>query len=111
MRHNVACGIRLAVNQADALSLFPHALNTTKRGSQREMRVLRKTLFICAMVAGLSLAAFAQRDDKKPPPKKDPPPVINPGSKNPPPTPQPTPPKKKPGELAAMWRPGHDGQG
>jgi hypothetical protein len=49
------------------------------------MRVIRHILFSFVMVAGLSLAVSAQKnDDQKKPPPKDPPPVINPQPKNPP---------------------------
>jgi len=63
------------------------------------MKMLRKILMMSMIVAGLSLATYAQKD-KNPPPPKEKPPVINPGSKNPPPPP----PKKKPGgEFEAIW--------
>ena len=42
------------------------------------MKVLQKILFTFAIVAGMSLAVSAQKDDPKKPPKKDPPPVITP---------------------------------
>ncbi len=62
-----------------------------EKKNYKAMKVLQKTLFALVMVAGLSLAASAQKDDQKKPPKD--PPVINPGK------PQPTPkdPPKKPG--------------
>ena len=44
------------------------------------------------MIAGLAIAASAQKDGQERPPKD--PPVINPGKPGPKPTPQPTPPKK-----------------
>lgn len=47
------------------------------------MRVLQKILFTFAMIAGLSFAVAAQKEDKKPP--KPPPPVINPGEGKKPP--------------------------
>jgi hypothetical protein len=52
----------------------------------KAMRVLRKFLIMCGLVAGLSFAVSAQKpDDKKPQPKPNPP-VINPAPpKNPPP--------------------------
>ena len=65
------------------------------------MKMLRKILILSAMVAGLSVATFAQKD-KKDPPRKEPPPVINPGSKNPPPK-QPEPKKKPGGDFEAVW--------
>ena len=37
------------------------------------------------MVAGLSVAAFAQKDDPKKPPPKEKPPVVNPAPTKPPP--------------------------
>ncbi|MBK6751604.1 MAG: hypothetical protein KA956_09410 [Pyrinomonadaceae bacterium] len=55
------------------------------------MRVLQKLLFAVVMIAGLAVAASAQKDGQDRPPKD--PPVVNPGTK-PRPTPQPTPPKK-----------------
>ncbi len=48
------------------------------------MKVLQKILFTCAVMIGLSIAVFAQKDDQKKPPKKDPPPVVTPGNKPPP---------------------------
>ena len=60
------------------------------------MKVLQKILITFAMVIGLSLAAFAQKEDKKPPPKGTPPVV----------TPQPKPPdpnKPKKPELAVIY--------
>ena len=56
------------------------------------MKVLQKILFAFVMVAGLSVAISAQKDDQKKPPKD--PPVINPGKPQPPP---PKDPPKKPG--------------
>ena len=64
------------------------------------MKVLRKILLICGLVAGLSVAAMAQKDgDKKPP--KPPPPVVNPA----PPKPKGNDQPKKPhgAEAAVLW--------
>lgn len=64
------------------------------------MRSMKKILFTFAMVVGLSVAAFAQKDgDKKPP--KPPPPVVNPQPK-PPPKDNDKP--KKPGSELAYLR-------
>jgi hypothetical protein len=62
------------------------------------MRKIQKFLFIIAMVAGLSVGAFAQKDDKKPP--KPTPPVVNPQPKPPPKDDKP----KKPGNEIAYLR-------
>ncbi len=64
------------------------------------MRVFNKILFTSAMVVGLSLSAFAQKDDKKPPPKPQPP-VVNPQPKNPPPKDDKP---KKPGNYSVVWK-------
>ncbi|HQZ96359.1 MAG TPA: hypothetical protein PLP21_08570 [Pyrinomonadaceae bacterium] len=66
------------------------------------MRVIQKILFTFALVAGLSFAAFAQKDDKKPTPPKPQPPVVNPQPKNPPPKESEKP--KKPGGSMAIWK-------
>lgn len=68
------------------------------------MRVIQKILFTSAMVVGLSVAAFGQKDDKKPTPPKPQPPVVNPQPKNPPPKDNPKP--IKPGMAMAMviWK-------
>ena len=47
------------------------------------MKILKKLLMCSAMVAGLSIAAFAQKDDQKKPPPKGNPPVVTPQPKNP----------------------------
>lgn len=54
------------------------------KGKIEVMRVVKQILFTLAMVVGLSLAVFAQKDDQKKPPPKDNPPVVNPGDKRPP---------------------------
>ena len=46
------------------------------------MRVLKQILLTFAIVIGLSVAAFAQKDGPKKPPKD--PPVVTPGDKKPP---------------------------
>ena len=59
------------------------------------MRILTKILFICAMTAGLAVAASAQKDGDKTLTRR-PPPVINPA-------PRPAPEKpKKPGHEAVV---------
>lgn len=63
------------------------------------MRSMKKILFTFAMVAGLSVGAFAQKDEKKPPPKPSPP-VVNPQPKPPPKDDKP----KKPGTAVAFVR-------
>jgi hypothetical protein len=65
------------------------------------MRSLKEFVFTCVMVAGLSLAVSAQKDDQKKPPPKNPPPVINPRPKPPPDSNKP----KRPGssEAVILW--------
>jgi len=65
------------------------------------MKMLQKILIMCALVAGLTVAASAQNDDKDKRPPKDKPPVVNPHPK-PPPTPEPK--KPKPGTAQAVWK-------
>lgn len=65
------------------------------------MRVIQKILFTFALVAGLSFAAFAQKDDKKPIPPKPRPPVVNPQPKDPP---KENPKPIKPGMAMAIWK-------
>lgn len=74
-----------------------------ERGRMIAMRVLRKFLIMCGLVAGLSFAVSAQKpDDKKPPPKGPNPPVINPAPpKNPPPDSNKP---KKPGMAVVMFK-------
>ena len=68
------------------------------------MKLVRNILITAAMVIGLSVAAFAQKDgDKKPPPPKGTPPVITPSGPKPPP-PKDTKPKKPGGEAVIVWR-------
>lgn len=49
----------------------------------RKMKFLKQTLFMAVVIIGLSVGAFAQKDDgqKRPKPK---PPVVVPGEKKPP---------------------------
>ena len=70
------------------------------------MRVIQKILFTFAIVAGLSVAAFAQKDPKPPPPKETPP-VVIPKPKSPPPKENDKP--KKPGNGMAIWK-NNDGE-
>ena len=73
-----------------------------ERGRMIAMRVLRKFLFMFGLVAVLSFAVSAQKDDKKPPPKDPKPPVINPAPpKNPPPDSNKP---KKPGMAVVMFK-------
>lgn len=69
------------------------------------MRILKQFLFITLVMAGLSLAVSAQRQDpKKPPPKGPDRPVVRPGDK--PPKEKPPPPRdrdkrpQKPDEMS-----------
>ena len=48
------------------------------------MKFLEKILISIAMIVGLSVGAYAQKDGGKKPPPKDPPPVVTPQPKNPP---------------------------
>lgn len=66
------------------------------------MKVIQKIIFTFAMVTGLSVAAFAQKDNPKPPPPKEKPPVVVPQPKNPPPKDSDKP--KKPSSEMAMWK-------
>lgn len=59
------------------------------------MRVLHQILITFVMIAGMSLAVSAQKEDKKPRPPKPPPPVINPREDKKPPKNEDKP--KKPG--------------
>lgn len=70
------------------------------------MRFLEKILISVAMIVGLSVAAYAQKDGKKPPPK-DPPPVVTPQPKNPPPQRPPSDGQKpkKPSSGLLFWKP------
>lgn len=55
------------------------------------MKFIKNILIAMVMVVGLSVAAFAQKDDQKKPPPKDPP-TVNPGTK----PPRENPPKENP---------------
>ena len=48
------------------------------------MKILKQLLFTFAIVVGLSLTAFAQKDNQEKPIRKPEPPVVNPGDKKPP---------------------------
>ncbi len=68
------------------------------------MDTLKKLMLGLVMIAGLSLAASAQRnDDQKKPPPKDPPPKVEPRGDKPPPRP-PRDPKKPGSEYSVVWR-------
>lgn len=60
------------------------------------MKVLQKLLFTFAIVVGLSIGIYAQKDDQKKPPPKGNPPVVTPQPKNPPP--------KKPANALVVWK-------
>lgn len=66
------------------------------------MKMLRKTLMIFGLVAGLSVVGLAQKKDDKKPPPKPPPPVIKPGEK--PKDDKPKKPDKPDYEAVAVWR-------
>ena len=95
---NESVASRLPKIKADALSLFPLERDFNGRGKMKAMRVLQKILLTFAMVAGLSVAAFAQKEDPKKPPPKPSPPVVNPAPTKPPPDP-----KKPHGGIAVIW--------
>jgi hypothetical protein len=62
------------------------------------MKTLKQLIFGLVMVVGLSLTAFAQKDDqKKPPPKEGRPPKVEPQEKPPPRNPRGGDKPKKPG--------------
>lgn len=63
------------------------------------MKILQKILVMSALVVGVSVTAFAQKDDKRPPKEK--PPVVNPQPK---PAPTPEPKKPKPNVAEAAWK-------
>ncbi len=67
------------------------------------MKRVKELLFGLVMIAGLSLAISAQRDDQKKPPPKDPPPKVEVPREKPPPRQTPTPNPKKPGGYATVW--------
>ncbi len=53
------------------------------------MKMLKNLLFTLILIAGFSLATFAQKGDDKKPPKGDPP-KVSPTEKNPPKNPPPS---------------------
>jgi len=56
------------------LRTFPRALEIRRKEENKMMKNLKRLLFITALVAGISISAFAQKEgDKKPPPKEKPP--------------------------------------
>ena len=61
------------------------------------MKVLTRLLFVCALTAGLTVAASAQKGGQKPP--KPPPPVVNPA----PPKPKEDRPKKPGAQGTLIW--------
>lgn len=69
------------------------------------MKWVEKILFSCAMVVGMTICTYAQKDGKKPPPK-DPPPVVTPQPKNPPPQRPPSDGNKpkKPSSTILFWK-------
>ena len=77
------CGTVIAYNiRGSDFPSLPNVKVTNEK--EKKMRVLQKILFTLAMVAGLSIAAFAQKDEPKKPPPKGNPPVVTPGIKKPP---------------------------
>ncbi len=96
-----ACGIAIAIKQAERTFLFPQERYFNERGNLKAMKKLNKILLMCTMVIGLSMAIAAQKnDDQKKPPPKNPPPVVNPQPKPPPRENQPP---KKPGTEFALY--------
>lgn len=66
------------------------------------MKLLKQLFFTFAVIAGLSITGFSQKDgDKKPPPKEKPP-VVTPQPKNPPP--EQNKPKKPNSEFSVIWK-------
>ena len=63
-------GTGLAINAADALSLFPGCVNLEER--IEAMKTLKQILFTLVVVAGLSLTASAQRGGGQQRPPKQP---------------------------------------
>ena len=55
------------------LRTFPRALEIRRKEENKMMKNLKRLLFITALVAGISISAFAKKEDKKPPPKEKPP--------------------------------------
>ena len=47
MRHNVACGTALAVERADALSLFPHALIRRREEDESDESFTKNIIYLC----------------------------------------------------------------
>ncbi len=94
---SVAFGLLLTL--MNALSLFPRMRNTKEEGNEMK---LRESILGLMMIAGLTIAASAQKSDppKQPPPKEKPP-VVNPQPK-PPPKENEKP--KKPGNEMAAWK-------
>lgn len=66
------------------------------------MKFLQKIIFLTGVMIGLSLSAYAQRDDPKKPPPKEKPPVVTPQPKNPPPKEDSRKPKKPEFAAAAL---------
>ncbi len=71
------------------------------------MKTLKQIVFTGAVVFGLSLAVFAQKQDPPKTPPKDPPPKINPSGPKPPPPKDPPKdgkkPKKPDNEFSLVW--------
>jgi hypothetical protein len=74
----------LPIRRKDALSLFPEKRDIKGKRRNKKMKVFQKLLFTLIAIAGLSVAASAQKQDnpKKPPPKENPP-VVTPNVKPP----------------------------
>ena len=75
----------------------------------KAMRSIQKFIFTLLMVAGLTLAVSAQKDDQKKPPPKGDPPVVTPQPKNPPPQKPPSNTPQKPGMYAWIARSSSEG--
>jgi len=82
--------------------------NFSREEIRKVMKFIKHTVFTLLLLAGLSVAAMAQRDGdrQKPPPPKGNPPVVVPGKGNPPPreSPKGDDKHKKPGGYEAVLR-------
>jgi hypothetical protein len=78
----------------------------SKEEARKMMKFVKQFLFMLMLVAGMSVAAMAQRGDPPKRPPKENPPVVNPGKGNPQPreTPKGGDKPKKPGGGEAMMK-------
>jgi len=60
-----ACGIAIAIKQAERTFLFPQERYFNERGNLKAMKKLNKILLMCTMVIGLSMAIAAQKNDSE----------------------------------------------